>query len=114
MQRAVAVHLDARLLHQVEQILFHFQAADQSSSTFTRTPALARSASCSAILRPISPGPVDVGFEVDGVPGGADRRQHGGEDFGTVLQITRTWLPGTMAGPSNTPISRRNWGSDST
>ncbi len=87
-QRAVAVHLDARLLHQVEQILFHFQAADPVQQ---HVHAHAGPGAFGQQFRHLAAdiaGPVDIGFEVDGVPGSADRRQHGGEDFGTVLQIT--------------------------
>ena len=84
----------------------------QSSSTCTLTPARARSASASANCLPIVARPVDVGLEVDAsccAPRIASSMA--GKIWSPLTQRARRGCRGTSAGPSSTPMARRNCGS---
>ena len=88
MQRAVAVHLHPGLLHQVEQVLLHLQAAHPVQQHIHAYASLRALGQQFRHLAADIAGPVDVGFEIDGLLCGSNGLQHGREDFRTILQIS--------------------------
>ena len=86
-QRAVALHLRASVLHGLDQVLVHLDAAhpvEQHGHLHARLGALGQR--FRQFLADVAR-PVDVGFEGDGFLGRANAFKHGREDFIAVLQI---------------------------
>ena len=86
-QGAVALHLRAGVLHQVDEFGFHLQAAHPVEQHRHLHASLGALGQCLGQFLADVARPVDVGLEGDGLLRRADGAQHGGEDLVAVLQI---------------------------